>query len=176
MYSTEDALAEMLSVHISYLIQACFHNKPRMKQPRFNQTDFCYLPTILQLKQQQGTHWTQINIFKRWNVPYKLTDGNYTASCFIVCHLGILAPQLVFKYCVNNSHQFGITLTRTKKVSSVSIYLYKVNRIPMDYIGFSNILFWGQRNRMNYYQRECCSSDEIQSPLPLLMLISVTNE
>lgn len=94
-------------------------------------------------------------------MPYKLTGGNYATLCFIDCNLGILAFHLVIKYCVSNSHQFDTNLTRTKKVSYISLYLYKVNRIPMDYTGFSNVLFWGQKNRMNYYQRYFCSSDQI---------------
>lgn len=72
-----------------------------------------------------------------------------------------MGPQLIIKHCDNNSHQSDTHLTRTKKVSYKSLYLYEVNRIPMDFIGFSNRLFWRQRNRMNNYQRQFCSSNEI---------------
>lgn len=63
----------------------------------------------------------------------------------------IVAPQLVIKYSINNSHQPDVNLTRTKVVSYIPIYLYKGNRrIPVVYIGFSN-MFYRQRNRMGYY-------------------------
>lgn len=38
----------------------------------------------------------------------------------------IVAPQLVIKYSINNSHQPDVNLTRTKVVSYIAIYLYKV--------------------------------------------------
>lgn len=63
-------------------------------------------------------------------------DGNHITSRFIDCNLGILSPQLVTKYCPKNPYQSDIHSTRTKKVSYISLYLYQVDRIPMNYIGF----------------------------------------
>lgn len=58
-------------------------------------------------------------------------------------------------------------------VLQVNTDSYKVNRIPMDYIGFSNTFFWGQRNRIT---ASFAHMIKFQSAEVLATLITVINE